>query len=410
MALEIRPYRPEEAEAFYRVPNIVFGRYDGQPRDPGTPGNMPPEWSLCAFEDGELATAYGAYPFTIRLNGGQTPAAGVSFVGTLPWHRRKGHLRKIIEHDFKRRYEERQQPLAMLLGSIAGIYQRYGYAVVSTRTQYSIDPRWINLVPSLPQPRGRWREATRDELPLLKSMYREYVEPRNGHLHRAAIMWDAQILGVGAAFGGPNFGPSLLNVYEENGQPLGYLAYAAHEFDSFADNAGPGQRVAVRELVALKPSAYIAAWQMLKTFDLARRIIMYAPTDDPAFDILLDPRELHAERGDWLLARIIDLERELPLRPYGEGRVVFAVRDEMCSWNDGRWALESGPEGATVSRTTETPELTMDISALVQLLFGQVSPTNAVRYGRAEAAPGAPLKLWDDMWRTNYAPYCPDGF
>jgi predicted acetyltransferase len=298
----------------------------------------------------------------------------------------------------------------MLLGSIAGIYQRYGYAVVSTRVQYSIDPRWINLVPSMPQPRGRWREATRDELPLIKSMYREYVGPRNGHLHRASIMWDAQVLGVGPAFGGPNFGPSLLNIYEEDGEPQGYIAYAAHEFDTFTDNAGPGQRVAVRELVALKPSAYAAGWQLLKTFDLARRVIMYAPTDDPAFDILLDPRELHAERGDWLLARIIDLERELPLRPYGAGRVVFAVRDEMCSWNDGRWALEAGPEGATVTRTTETPELTMDISALAQLLFGQVSPTNAVRYGRAEAAPHAPLKLWDDMWRTAYAPFCPDGF
>ena len=52
----------------------------------------------------------------------------------------------------------------------------------------------------------------------------------------------------------------------------------------------------------------------------------------------------------------------------------------------------------------------LDVSALVQLLFGQVSPSLAVRYGRADAAPDAPLALWDAMFRTEYAPFCPDMF
>ena len=91
---------------------------------------------------------------------------------------------------------------------------------------------------------------------------------------------------------------------------------------------------------------------------------------------MLDPRELYATHRDHLLCRILDLERALPLRPYGaEGRVVFELRDEMCPWNAGRWALEAGAEGATVSRTKESPQLTLDVSALVQMLFGQVSPS-----------------------------------
>ena len=108
--------------------------------------------------------------------------------------------------------------------------------------------------------------------------------------------------------------------------------------------------------------------------------------------------------------RIIDVERALPLRPYGEGRVVLELRDDMCPWNSGRWALEADPDGATMTRSKESPSLSLDVSALAQLLFGQVSPTRAVRYGRAEAAPGAPLPLWDSMFRTEYAPFCPDGF
>lgn len=417
MTVEIRPYRPEESDAFNKVPSVVFGNYSGIPRSETPPEQrgpdlIPPEISLCAFEDGVLASTYAAYPFTMRLNGGKAPAAGVTCVGTLPEFRRRGHLRQITEHDFRQRYEERREPIAILTASIAAIYQRYGYAVVSTREELSIDPRWINIVPSVLPATGNWREATKDELPLLQSMYRQFSTPRNGYLHRAPVVWDAQVLALGPNFdSGPNFGPSLIAVYEEGGTPQGYIAYAAKSLMEFSDGAGPGQRLMVRDYVWHTPSAYRAMWDFLKNFDLVNRVnIPKAPADDPAFDIILDPRELHATRYDWLLGRIIDVERALPLRPYGEGRAVFALRDEFCPWNNDRWALEASPEGTTITRTKETPTLTLDAATLALLVFGTVSPSRAVRYGRAEATPTTDLATWDNMFRTEYAPFCPDGF
>lgn len=409
MALEIRPYHEEETEAASRVASIVFGNRSLRP-DPNPPPNtFRPEWSLCAFEDGQIATTYGAFPFTLRLNGGKTPAAGVTFVGTLPWFRRRGHLRQIMETDFKRRYEQRMEPIAILLASIAAIYQRYGYAVVSSKYRYTIDPRWINIAPSVPKAAGAFREASIDERPLLDRIYRDFAKPRNGFLHRAPVVWDGH-LGLRADFG-PDMGPSLIAVYEEGGEPKGYVLYAARSFETHPDGGPPGQRVAVKDYAWLTPGAYRAMWDHFKTFDLAARVSIFAaPVDDPAFEIFLDPRELQATRGDWLLGRIIDLERVLPARPYGEGKVVFEVQDAMCPWNAGRWSLEAGPEGAHVSRSKESAQLTLDISGLAQLLFGFVSPTQATRIGRAEAAPDAPLALWDAMWKTEYAPFCPDGF
>ncbi len=407
MALEIRPYREEETEAFFRVPAIVFGNYTGQPHDPARSAGMVPDWSLCAFEDGELATAYGAFPLGMRLNGAKVSVAGVSFVGTLPQFRRRGHLRKIMEADLKRRYEERREPLAILLASMAAIYQRYGYAVVSSAVRYVIDPRYINFAPSLPKATGTWREGSKDELPMLMDMYRAFSGPRNGYLHRGHVMWEQQQLGIGGdPGGGPPFGPSIISIYEERGEPKGYALWAAKWFPTFDDGAGPGQRVWVRDLIWQTPSAYRAAWDLFRTFDLAVRVIMdNMPVDDPAPHLMLDPRELNATHRDWLLGRIIDVERALPLRPYGaEGRVIFELRDEMCPWNAGRWALDAAPEGSKLTRTKESPQLTLDVSGLVQLLFGQVSPTDAVRCGRAEAAPDAPLPLWDAIWRTEYAP------
>ena len=410
MTLEIRPYREEETDAFYRVPSIVFGNYAATLPARTEASLVPPEWSLCAFEDGELATTYAAYPFTIRLNGAPARAAGVTFVGTLPWFRRRGHLRKITEADFRRRYEERAEPIAILTASISGIYHRYGYAVTAFRDRYSIDPRWINFAPSLPKPEGAWREISADDPRVIKDIYRKFADDRNGYIHRAQVMWAAGALGLTPGFG-PDMGKGMLAVYEEGGEPQGYVTYSAKYFDSFWDGAGEGQRILVRDIAWLTPSAYRAIWQHLKSFDLAARVQMFAPVDDPAPDVLLDPRELHAQRFDWILGRIIDLERALPLRPYGAtGRIVFEVRDAMCPWNDGRWSLEAGPEGAAIARTKESPQLTLDISTLALLMFGTIAPSRAVRIGRAEASPGAPLDLWDAMWRTKHAPYCPDGF
>ena len=415
MTLEIRPYRQEEAQAFNRVPQIVFGNYTGRETPPDETGaGIRPEWSMCAFEDGVLATTYGAWPMIIRVNGGKVPMAGVTVVGTLPWFRRRGHLRKIMETDFARRYEQRMEPIAGLLASIAAIYQRYGYAVCSTAVRYTIDPKYINFTPGTPRAEGTWREATKDELPLLDRMYREFSRGRNGYLHRAPAIWSGQVLGMSDQGANPaGFGPSLLAVYEENGEPKGYVSFAAHFLeDAPVDRAGPGQRVVVRDYVYLNFTAYRAMWDMLKTFDLANRIwINSAPTDDPAPHVMLDSRELYATHRDHLLCRILDVERAMPLRPYGaEGKVVFELRDEMCPWNAGRWALEAGPEGSIITRTKESPQLTLDVSSLVQMLFGQVAPSREVRYARADAAPDAPLALWDAMFRTEYAPFCPDWF
>ena len=293
MALEIRPYREEEAGAFARVPSIVFGNYAGEsaPAAVGETG-IRPEWSLCAFEDGQLATSYGAFPLVIRVNGAKEPMAGVTYVGTLPWFRRRGHLRKIMEIDLQRRYEQRMEPIAGLLASIAAIYQRYGYAVCSTAVRYQIDPRMVNFAPTVPPAEGTWREGSKDELPLLDRMYREFSKGRNGYLHRAPAIWDGQVMGnTPGGLAPAGFGPSLVAVYEEGGQPKGYVVYAAKFFEeSSADHAGPGQRVLVRDFVWNTPGAYRAIWEHIKTFDLANRIWMNsAPIDDPAPHIMLDP-------------------------------------------------------------------------------------------------------------------------
>ncbi|HXF51901.1 MAG TPA: GNAT family N-acetyltransferase [Dehalococcoidia bacterium] len=408
MTFEIRPLTPEELPLLDDMVVAVFAS-DAPPEADRVSGRLQPEWTLCGFEDGELATSYAAFPFVVRLNGGKAPAAGVTVVGTHPGYRRRGYLRRIVEADFRRRYERRMEPLAILLASQAAIYQRYGYAVASATLTAVIDPRGIAFAPDAPAARGRFRKASKDETPLLDRLYRAFSAPRNGYLHRAPAMWEHRV------FGRQPPGAPHVAVCEEGGEPAGYVVWslAAQERGnpSLRDDGPPGQRLYVRDYVWLTASAYRAMWDFFASFDLVARVIVELPVDDPAFHLLLEPRRLGLTMRDHLMARIIDVERALPLRPYGaEGRVVFRVRDALCPWNEGRWALDAGSERASVVRTDEEPELDMPISTLAQLLFGQVAPSQTVAWGRAEASPGARLDLWDAMWRTRYAPFCPDTF
>ena len=229
---------------------------------------MPPELSLCAFEDGELATTYAAYPFTMRLNGAPARAAGVTFVGTLPWFRRRGHLRAITEHDFRRRYEQRMEPIAILTASISGIYHRYGYAVTAFRDRYSIDPRWVNFVPSLPKAEGTWREAHDDPQPL-KDVYRTFATGRERlHPPRAGDVVDA----------GARARPGLRRPNWAR-HPCRVRGRTASRRDTSRGRSkwahGPirrrmlevrGQRIYVRDYVYKTSSAYRAMWEYLKNF------------------------------------------------------------------------------------------------------------------------------------------------
>src|SRR5258708_37511258 len=119
---------------------IAFERAAGQSWE-----RLRPEWTLCAFEDGEMTTTHAAVPFRMRFNGATLPVAGVTGVASLPWYRRRGHLRAIMAEQFRRWHENGEAPVAILYASMAAIYQRFGYGIVSRRLNYQMDRREIAL-------------------------------------------------------------------------------------------------------------------------------------------------------------------------------------------------------------------------------------------------------------------------
>src|SRR5262245_6549863 len=121
--IEIRPARTDEMSQFGLIAAYVYAGAFGDGPDNVVSQNNLPEWTLCAFVDGRMATSYSCIPFTMRANGRAVALGGVSAVGTLPEHRRLGLLRAITTRSFED-MRARGQSVASLWASQAAIYQR----------------------------------------------------------------------------------------------------------------------------------------------------------------------------------------------------------------------------------------------------------------------------------------------
>jgi GNAT superfamily N-acetyltransferase len=55
---------------------------------------MPPERVFAALDGDEIVGGAGAYPLELTVPGARLPCAGVTVVGVLPSHRRRGVTRR----------------------------------------------------------------------------------------------------------------------------------------------------------------------------------------------------------------------------------------------------------------------------------------------------------------------------
>ena len=403
MAVEIRACRPEEMEQYYAVMSYVFADNDGF--DPGRTSTSP-DWTTCAIDDGKVLATMGTYPFTVRLNGAAVPMGGVTAVGTLPAHRRQGYLRRIMSQGF-REMRDRGQTYAILWASMAAIYQRFGYGLASMQTGYRFDPRYAGLAFPGETPGTITMGKPDDLFETLKGLYVEYASPRNLLIHRARVLWNLDNLSPRKK-GEPIYAAVYANA---EGTPRGYLVYHTHEGD--LPRPGPSQTLTVKDFIALDVEAWTALWEYIRRHDLVGQVEIRAilPEDDPAPELLMEPRMLHRTTSDAIWMRVVDVENGLVKRPYGaRGELTFALDDPMCPWNTGTWLLETDGRTSAIRKVERAPDLTVTPNALAVLVSGRQSATQLFRAGTVTAANEAALSTADALFRTEYAPHCPNNF
>ncbi len=405
MSIEIRPARDaEEMKLYGQIVSYVFASTDGMDDELET---TQPDWTVCGFVDGKMAATMGVFPFTVRLNGAPVKMGGVTAVGTLPQYRRQGLLRGIMQQGFET-MRERGQSIAILWASMGAIYQRFGYGLVSSQVNYTFDPRVAGFE-SGPEPTGAVSLESKDDAwPIIKQLYIQWCQPRNLQIHRATALWEANV------FRPRKKGePVFIGVYRNgDGEARGHIVYRTFERETH--EPGPNQVMQVTDFIAMDMDAYRGLWNYIRRHDLVGRVEMHGAVgeEDPAPDLLLEPRILNRHTQDAIWGRILDIPAALPQRPFGDrGELTFRItEDRMCPWNAGTWLLETDGKTTEVRQTDRTPDLTMNMNTLASLVFGQRPSSHYHRAGKIEAASSQALKTADHIFATEYPPFCSNGF
>lgn len=405
MAIEIRSARAEEMADMGKIGAYVYaGSFGDGPENKIATSNRP-EWTLCAFVDGQMASMFSTIPFTVRVLGKAVPMGGVSSVGTLPEFRRRGLSRSLMTQALANMHE-RGQPIASLWASQAAIYQRYQFAMTTVQRSYSLDTVDIGFYDGDMGSCDVSRVDINEGYDLIKPLYIEYIKNRICYLHRAKTLWQFNALEERS-----EDGPTEIALCRDSsGSPVGYLIYTVRS--GRTDHRSRVQEMKIRDFVWLTHDSYRSLWRFIASHDLVGAVQWQsAPLDDPAPELFIEPRQLHTRDQEGLWFRVVDVAAALAARGYmGVGTIKIGIEEDVLApWNSGVHQLIAAADGVKVKSVDGTPDIQLSVKALASLYTGFHSARVLAGWGLLKGEPSSIL-LAEQIFATPHAPHCPDRF
>lgn len=405
MTIEIRPVPEEDLVPFANAGATAFGSAVADHIEEER-HILEHDRTLAAFDGEEIVSTAGAFSLQLTVPGGVAPAAGVTWVSVKPTHRRQGILTQMMQRQLNN-VRERGEPLAVLWASESLIYGRFGYGVSSLGMDFEVRRPWAKIAHSH-RGDGRLRLVSREEaLAGWPQVYAAVAAEQPGMFARSEPWWQHKnLMPEEVKPGQPSY--KFRVQYEEAGKPLGYAIYNVE--NRWRDNL-PDGTVTVDELMALTDGAYASLCNYIFGIDLVStfRFRLRRP-EEPLFWMLEEPRRLGGRQYDALWTRIVDVPAALEARRYAnEGRIVLDVRDSFCPWNEGRYQLEAGPDGARCKKTDVEPDLVLSAADLGAAYLSGVHFRTLQKAGRVHGGPDA-IGRADAIFAWHVAPWCPEVF
>lgn len=353
-----------------------------------------------AEENGVVVGGASAFDFQLTIPGAIVPAAGVTIVGVLPTHRRRGILTDLMRAQLDD-VHERGEPLAVLWASEETIYGRFGYGMAAQCGEIELQRAYGSFRQPV-EPGGSYRLLSLEEaLEMIPPVYELVAAETPGMFARSREWWESRVLHDPEARreGG---GEMQRVVYERDGNTLAYALYRLKM--EFEDGNSVGETRAI-EAMGVNANATAAIWRFLLDVDWMDRVHSWLlPVDHPLFLLLERPRRLRFRLGDSLWARLVDVGGALAARARAaEGDVAIEVLDEFCPWNNGTYSADG-------SRAAGDPDLRLDVSDLGSVYLGGFTFGELQRAGRVEELTGGAVQRADELFHTERAPWCPEIF
>ena len=397
MQWNIRPIEESELETWYLVVTGAEGRdlLDDELKYGSMGVHL--DRTLAAFDGGEMVGSAHDEVLDMTVPGGNTLRSGlVGYVGTMPTHRRRGILTALMRRQLEDLYEE-GVPLAHLQASESIIYGRFGYGIGAYCEDWTIERHHTAFGRDFPRTGVASFVSPGEMREIFPEVYGRANAGRPGMVPMSEHRWNARLWDLEFTRGGDSMYFHV--VYEDNGSVDGYVTYRLRQ-----------NTLIVKDLMAATYPAYAALWRFCFDVDLRTETIARdRPVDDPIHWILADPRRLRRSVRDGVWLRLVDIDKALAARSYATiGTLVIEVEDSTCTWNEGRYSIDAGSEGAHISRTTAEPDIVMPASCLATCYLGAASASSLERAGRIEARSDGAVALADLMFATSKQPWSPD--
>ncbi|MDH6138696.1 MULTISPECIES: GNAT family N-acetyltransferase [Kitasatospora] len=410
-ALALRTLKAAEWDAWYDALEVAFGADESPERRGLWQALTEVDRSLGVWDGDMPVGGAGAYSFRMAVPGGALlPAAGVTMVGVLPTHRRRGVLTALMRHQLDE-VHERGESLAVLTASEPAIYGRYGYGLATWKLGVTVERSRVRVErPEDDRIRLRLTDPAAAS-PACERLYGELVPLRPGMLARPPGWERMPLLDPPGEREGHT---PLQCVLAEDGADGTLLGFARYSTRMSWEHAGPSGDVRVREVLASAPEARSALWAYLLDLDLTDTVVAAnLPVDDPLLHLVSDPRRLRSQLSDALFVRLVEVGDALRSRHYAAPvDLVLEVADEFCPWNTGRWHLHAaGPEKPAACEPTEAPaDLALPVRELGSAYLGGVSLAALAAAGLVrELRPGA-LAEASAAFGWPVAPWLPHNF
>src|SRR5262245_61616499 len=338
---------------------------------------MPFDRVHAVFDDGRVVGGAGVFPFPMTVPGGTLPCAGVSIVGVLPTHRRRGLLRRMMEAQLDE-MRGRDEPIAALWASEETIYGRFGYGLASVGVHVDAERKDVSVRPDLPREASARLVSHDEALDAFPRLYDRVARTRQGMVVRSREWWDLRRLddAPDRRRGGrpPGRAP-----FEPGGRPVGYALYRLHQEGTRASDWT--KTIRVLEAFGIDDGATRDVWRFLLEIDWVDRVAAFnLPLDHP-LQLLVDRiNKLHLEVWDGLWLRLVDVPVALAGRSFAPGRVTIEVTsDAQLSANVGSWTIDDG----VVRRARRKADVRLPVDALASVFLGGFSFAQLAAAGRA---------------------------
>lgn len=280
---------------------------------------------------------------------------GIGAVACLPAKRGKGYAGAVLKYSLEQ-MRDRGILTSFLFPFSWAYYRQFGWEWVGERRNYKVATTALKAIPET----ENVRSAGPEDSATVQEIYRKFAIRYRGMVARPEDAWNDILADKPDKF-------TFTYLYEADGEPQGYLTF----------RGGDGDNTWLREFACLTPEAYGALLGLLKRHEMqVRHFSWKAPSDDILWGRLYH-WDIETKVQPVTQGRVVDLVGALQAYHApraGSGAVVFAVQDDAAPWNTGTWRAEFDGPKVSVKPTDGAPQVSMDIQALSQALFGLPTP------------------------------------